>query len=192
MQSHQYTLQCITCDSGRTSISSHSDSCSALSLRSAFPAFVTNTVGTRNFPVESTNRLNASRADGSIRRPRTITPSMSNNNPKSGTFLVTWNRVNQRFIYTYIMWQMHTICGLNLYLLVCNTKNTRYTKCFVHAKQTSVSLSHSYFCFYESTALSWVFWTFMKKETVGMPFAFYEAWCNAVHRTYQGTSCNCT
>lgn len=67
-----------------TSISSQEESCFALSCLMAFPAFVTNTVGIRNFPSESTSLLNDSNAEGNTFLPRTITPSISNNNPKAG------------------------------------------------------------------------------------------------------------
>jgi hypothetical protein len=49
-----------------------------------FPALVTNTVGIRNFPSESISLLNDSNAEGNTFFPRTITPSISNNNPNAG------------------------------------------------------------------------------------------------------------
>lgn len=67
-----------------TSIFSQEESCFALSCLMAFPALVTNTVGTRNFPSESTSLLKHSNAEGNTFLPRTITPSISNNNPKAG------------------------------------------------------------------------------------------------------------
>lgn len=67
-----------------TSISSQQDSCSAFSCLKAFPALVTNTVGIRNLPSESTSLLNDSNAEGNTFFPRTITPSISNNSPKAG------------------------------------------------------------------------------------------------------------
>ncbi|MPC24909.1 hypothetical protein E2C01_018003 [Portunus trituberculatus] len=50
----------------------------------AFPALVTKTVGTRNLPSSSTSSVKASGADGRMRWPRIMTPSMSNRSPKSG------------------------------------------------------------------------------------------------------------
>ena len=57
----------------------------ALLALSVLPAFVTNIVGTKNFPLLSVNNLKASLAFGSKLRPRTMTPSISKNKPKSGS-----------------------------------------------------------------------------------------------------------
>lgn len=67
----------------QTLIPKSSESSSALDCLKVFPAFVTNTTGRRNFPDSSVNRRKASFAEGRIRFPRLMTPSMSNKNPKS-------------------------------------------------------------------------------------------------------------
>lgn len=67
----------------QTLIPKSSESSSALDCLKVFPAFVTNTTGRRNFPDLSVNRRKASFAEGRIRFPRLMTPSMSNKNPKS-------------------------------------------------------------------------------------------------------------
>lgn len=67
----------------QTLIPKSSESSSALDCLKVFPAFVTKTTGRRNFPDSSVNRRKASFAEGRIRFPRLMTPSMSNKNPKS-------------------------------------------------------------------------------------------------------------
>ena len=67
-----------------TLISNRSDNCLALYLRSVFPAFVTNTVGTMNSPLESVIFLSALLAAGITVLPLVRTPSISKRNPKSG------------------------------------------------------------------------------------------------------------
>lgn len=60
------------------------ESWSALVWRRQFPALVTNTTGTVNWPRESINFSKAFRAAGIGILPRTSTPSMSNRSPKRG------------------------------------------------------------------------------------------------------------
>lgn len=67
----------------QTLIPKSSESSSALDCLKVFPAFVTKTTGRRNFPDSSVNSRKASFAEGRIRFPRLMTPSMSNKNPKS-------------------------------------------------------------------------------------------------------------
>ena len=106
----------ITTCSSLTSTPSHVVNCSAFFFRSVLPALVTKTVGTRNLPsllisLHITRKWcfvcflcyllrklrfcinffcylwNAYGADGSIFFPRTITPSISNRMPKSGSWV---------------------------------------------------------------------------------------------------------
>ena len=67
-----------------TSTSNQSESCRALFCRIVFPAFVTNTVGTQNFPFLSVSSLKACLEFGNTFFPRTSTPSMSKRSPNSG------------------------------------------------------------------------------------------------------------
>jgi len=59
-------------------------SLAAFDERNSFPALVTNTVGTRNFPFVVTSFLNASRVYGNSFLPRVRTPSMSKRSPNCG------------------------------------------------------------------------------------------------------------
>lgn len=63
---------------------SRADSSWALPCCKMFPAFVTNTTGTRSCPSGFSSLWKASCAAGMILWPRTSTPSMSNRNPKVG------------------------------------------------------------------------------------------------------------
>ena len=75
----------------------HFDSWLDLVCLIEFPALVTNIVGTQNFPCLSVSILNVSPALGRSVRPRTMTPSISKNNPNFGpspslpSLFVTYN-----------------------------------------------------------------------------------------------------
>lgn len=83
----------------QTLIPKSSESSSALDCLKVFPAFVTNTTGRRNFPDLSVNRRKASFAEGRIRFPRLMTPSMSNKNPKSCPLFDCKIGKNNSFLY---------------------------------------------------------------------------------------------
>ena len=68
-----------------TSTSKISDNCSAFVFANEFPAFVTKTVGTRNFPCLSVNLANAFLAAQIGFLPLTRTPSMSKSKPNLGS-----------------------------------------------------------------------------------------------------------
>lgn len=92
----------------QTLIPKSSESSSALDCLKVFPAFVTNTTGRRNFPDLSVNRRKASFAEGRIRFPRLMTPSMSNKNPKSCPLLDC--KIGKKFhFYMLITYTFRTI-----------------------------------------------------------------------------------
>lgn len=69
------------------------DSWSAFFCRRQFPAFVTKTTGTMNWPLESTSLWKAFLAAGMGVLPRTKTPSMSNSKPKPGSYCLNRGRI---------------------------------------------------------------------------------------------------